>query len=210
MNGEPEYDIIQDVAWDHIKAPGDVAVGLLYHGSLAMRSDVSAAALGRLKDAPRFVDLNLRTPWYTPESVKACTDGADALKVNGDEMQVLCGMLGIGMRSMAEAATRIVRDMGLAKLYVTDGERGALGLARGGEPVRVAAAKPSELVDTVGAGDAFSAVCLCGQLKGWDMAATLERAASLAADVCGLRGAFPETTDFHAGYTHEWGLQPWR
>jgi sucrose-phosphate synthase len=50
------------------------------------------------------------------------------------------------------------------------------------------------LIDTVGAGDAFSAVVCLGLLQEWDHQVTLDRAAAFAADVCGIRGA--TTTDF--------------
>ncbi len=40
------------------------------------------------------------------------------------------------------------------------------------------------MVDTVGAGDAFSAVFILGLSKGWSTALTLERALEFAAAVC--------------------------
>lgn len=210
VDGEPEYDIVRDVAWDHIDHPGATACGILYHGSLAVRSSVSAASLARFAGADRFVDLNLRPPWYTEAAVKACVDRAHTLKVNGGEMRELCAMLGIRARGEADAAARVVEEAALQMLYVTEGERGALGMARGERPVRVPAAPAGELVDTVGAGDAFSSVCLCAQALGWDLPTTLERASALAAGVCGLRGAFPASEEFHAGYIKDWGLEPCR
>ena len=210
VDGEPEYDIVRDVAWDHIDYPGAMACGVLYHGSLAVRSPVSAASLARFAGAARFVDLNLRPPWYTEAAVKACVDRAHTLKVNSHEMHELCSMLGIGARGEEDAAARVVEVAALEMLYVTDGERGALGLARGGEPVRVPASPAAGLVDTVGAGDAFSSVCLCAQAQGWGLRTTLARASDLAAGVCGLRGAFPADAGFHAGYVKDWGIGPCR
>jgi sucrose-phosphate synthase len=60
------------------------------------------------------------------------------------------------------------------------------------------------LVDTVGAGDAFSAVVCLGLLHEWDHQTTLDRAAAFAADLCGIRGA--TTTDFGLYERHlgEW------
>ena len=71
LDGEPSYDIVADCAYDHIAArqlPGVKSreVGLVYHGTLALRSEPSAQALDALlrkTRAPSFVDLNLRKPW---------------------------------------------------------------------------------------------------------------------------------------------------
>jgi fructokinase len=49
------------------------------------------------------------------------------------------------------------------------------------------------VVDTVGAGDAFSAMCLHGLLTGRTWAESLPSAVRFAAKICGLRGA--TTTD---------------
>jgi fructokinase len=56
-------------------------------------------------------------------------------------------------------------------------------------------------VDTVGAGDAFTAVLLAGCGLGRELPATLALANRVAAFICGQRGPLP--ADAHA-------LSPWR
>ena len=62
------------------------------------------------------------------------------------------------------------------------------------------------MVDTVGAGDGFSAVCMLGRLLGWPVTLTLERANDFAAAICGIRGAIPDHADFYQPYTKDWSI----
>jgi fructokinase len=52
-------------------------------------------------------------------------------------------------------------------------------------------------VDTVGAGDAFSAVTIMGLMHGWGWERILDRAAGFAAKVCTLRGATSQDKGFY-------------
>jgi fructokinase len=61
-----------------------------------------------------------------------------------------------------------------------------------------------EILDTVGAGDAFSAVFMLGLLNGWAMPVTLQRAHHFAGAICGIRGAIPEHNDFYKPFIDEW------
>lgn len=209
-HGEPEYDIVQNVAWDHIDYQADAAGGVLYHGSLAARSPGSAATLDRLSKGPRFVDLNLRPPWYTVETVSKFVNKATILKLNIHEMRELSEMMGVRAGTVEQSAARILGEADLASLFVTDGEHGATAVTREGESAHVPAEKRDGIQDTVGAGDAFSAVCLCGEAMGWDLRTTLRRASALAADICTIRGAFPESSGLHAKHSEDWGLESCR
>jgi len=61
-------------------------------------------------------------------------------------------------------------------------------------------------VDTVGAGDAFSAVVVAGYAQQWPLARSLDAAAQLAAAVCGVRGAVPEDAAFIEHWRARLGL----
>ena len=62
----------------------------------------------------------------------------------------------------------------------------------------------SPLVDTVGAGDAFAAICILGLLNHWSMEEMLTRAGIFASAACTIRGAAPETSDFYLPYIESW------
>ncbi|MGI9519404.1 MAG: PfkB family carbohydrate kinase [Pirellulaceae bacterium] len=66
-----------------------------------------------------------------------------------------------------------------------------------GNALQQPASKPDSLIDTVGAGDAFSAATIHGILSGWDDSKTLIDAASMASRVCQLRGAITNDRGFY-------------
>jgi fructokinase len=62
------------------------------------------------------------------------------------------------------------------------------------------------LVDTVGAGDGFSAVAILGLLQGWPEAVLLQRAVEFAAAICGVAGGAPPDPAFYRPFRQAWGL----
>lgn len=198
---EPAYDIVPDRAFDHIRpVPLMPRPALLYHGTLALRQPVSAAALGELRAAGaglRFVDVNLRDPWWSAEDTLALIAGADWVKLNRDELGRLTGNpVGAEIdgnladeRALLREAAAFRARHGLAGLVVTLGADGALLALADGEPLRRPAPPLTTLADTVGAGDAFAAVLILGLTRGWPLADTLDRALAFAARICAQPGA---------------------
>lgn len=209
QDGEPAYDIVDQVAYDFIDAAqlGDVAGGMLYHGSLALRHEVSRLALEKLKSARStavFMDVNLRDPWWRSEAVLAWVDAADWVKLNEAELD----LLQVRSTDLLAAAETFMRQHGLTGLVVTRGERGALAVTHDQAPIEVAPVRALEVVDTVGAGDALSAVLLLGLNLGWPMRQTLERAQTFASALVGRRGATVDDADFYRLFIDEWKLPP--
>lgn len=68
-----------------------------------------------------------------------------------------------------------------------------------GAPVAV-----KTLVDTVGAGDAFSSVSILGLLRGWGMRKTLQHALAFAAHLCEVRGAVLPDQSIYMQCLSEW------
>ena len=166
-------------------------------GRVALRAGESWNTLRSLWDkteAPSFVDLNLREPWWTTEKVDWCLSTADWIKLNDTELAELTASPTGSFEECRDAALGLARDHAIQGVIVTRGPRGALSVV-GGKRVFEATAPPvTSMVDTVGAGDAFSAVVCLGLLHEWDYQTTLDRAASFAADLCTVRGA--TTPDF--------------
>lgn len=207
-DGEPTYDIVSDSAFDYIASDStpEVASGLLYHGSLAVRNPVSEATLARLKsraDMNLFVDVNLRAPWWKREQVLALINGADCVKLNRDELRLLGG------RSSDDliAAEEFREKHGLECLVVTLGAAGAIAVAVNQAPLRITPKSETRVVDAVGAGDAFSSVLVLGLRLGWPLTITMERAQAFAAELVQRRGATISDPNLYLSYCKAWGLE---
>ena len=203
-DGEPVYDIVHPVAWDAIACPQPLpGCDLLYHGSLAARTTRSRETLKALRAARPgkvFVDVNLRDPWWDRDTAVNLLDGAHWAKFNEDELGRLAPE---GGKPEARARALIERH-GLEALLLTAGERGARLFTAGGDSYRTGPARPAGVVDTVGAGDAFSAVTILGILRGWPLQPCLDRAQELASALVGRRGATVHDPDFYAPFTDAW------
>ncbi|MFZ5484762.1 MAG: PfkB family carbohydrate kinase [Pseudomonadota bacterium] len=207
----PAYEIPPGQAWDYIHGDHARVVGLahqpawVYFGTLAQRGVARQALLSLMQttQAAGFLDVNLRGQWWSKEVLRWSFGRADTVKMNAFELHAIAEALGLGKCDAVEQGQRLMRRYGPRRLIVTEGERGAWMLDAEAGFARCPAA-PARVVNTVGAGDAFAAVCLLGQLQGWSMETTLTRASALAADVCGLPGAVPDDDDFHAHYRRDW------
>jgi fructokinase len=186
--GGHRFEIHTDAAWDHIQAPASHDTGIVYFGSLAQRHAVSRAALrATVKRAagPRLLDLNLRPGTDTPALAAESLMLADWVKLNEDE-------LGCLLAWFEPTLPALMDRFALLGLVLT---RGAAGCALYGEHGRLLAEEPGvpqpDLVDSVGAGDAFTALLLGGMTLGCHLGATLRLANRYAAMICGTRGPLP-------------------
>ena len=207
-DGEPQYEIVPDSAWDFIRQehlPALPANALLYHGSLALRQPVSRATweyLSQQPELPRFIDINLRAPWWDAPSIAPLLRHATYLKLNADELPTL-----IPQAADTEAQIQqLFTDSALQYLILTQGAAGAMAIAARGERWQVTPEHTTHVVDTVGAGDAFSSVVLLGLLNGWGMAQTVQRAQQFASAVVGLRGATTRSMAFYQPFIDAWQL----
>tara|TARA_R110002110_G_scaffold362241_1_gene572042 strand:- start:123332 stop:124225 length:894 start_codon:yes stop_codon:yes gene_type:complete len=202
-NGEPAYEIQQNCAYDAISKPSIDPCRLLYHGTLALRSAPSAVTLDSLRDEHDglvFVDVNLRSPWWQADSVESLLGHAHWVKLNEQELHLLAAESGQLDAVMESFAARY----GLQGLVVTCGEQGARALTPDGGLLTVRPQDNVVVTDTVGAGDAFSAVCLIGLLHAWPLHTTLQRAQSFAARVVGQRGATTRSRAFYEAARLGW------
>ena len=197
--GEPAYDILWPCAWDAIDPParrGDI--GLLYHGSLALRETRSRSALEHIRQGNPplvFIDVNLRAPWWRREAVLETLRGAHWVKLSAEELAKLAGP--------ALDAPGFLRQHALQGLIVTHGARGAELFRANGERLEV---RPpaAPVADTVGAGDAFAAVMILGLLEQWPHGLALQRAQGFASAVVGVRGATVRERAFYRPFVTAW------
>jgi fructokinase len=196
--GGHRFEIHADAAWDHLEPVDTAGAGLVYFGSLAQRAPASRASIRaavKRGGAPVLLDLNLRPGTDTPALAAESLMLADWLKINEDELDRLIAWFEPDLPSLMArfALQRVIVTRGEAG-YAVYGEHGAL--LTSGEGVAQAA-----FVDSVGAGDSFTAVLLAGLALGCDLGATLRLANRYAAMICGVRGPLPDDPAV---------LAPWR
>ena len=207
-NGEPGYDIVDNQAYDFIDPaamPPLPDCALLYHGSLAVRNAGSGRALQQLqqgRELQRLVDINLRSPWWQRETVMSLLRGACWIKLNEVELALLVPEV-----ETLQAQMQHLQECCAARLLiVTCGAAGAMVLTSGGEEFRVEPQGHSEVIDTVGAGDAFTSVMLLGLLRGWGVPLMLEHAQAFASAITGVRGATHNDPGFYQPFIENWKL----
>ena len=199
VEGEPNFEVLKDVAWDYIDVPENWPVECqpaeaLVFGSLAQRSARNRAVLDAMfvamPTALKVLDVNLRDAFKDYEQVWALARSADLVKLNDEEVQAL--MQTTPTRANAEDCARsFQRQAGCDTVCLTMGAQGA-GLLRCNEWHWVDAV-PVKVRDTVGAGDSFLAGLLYGLLiTQEDATTTLRRSAALASFVASSDGATPD------------------
>lgn len=197
QDGQPSYEIVQNQAYDDIDQQAALHIAqtqspaLIYHGSLALRSEASRTALNAIVEktgAPVFLDINLREPWWSLPLLDDILQRATWVKLNDEELCIVCRQALSTGPELHTYAKKVFEDYQLERLIVTRGEHGAFVLSKEGvvegQPVPV-----RKLVDTVGAGDAFSAVTIAGILKNKPIQETLDSALAFASKVCEQQGA---------------------
>ena len=198
--GEPQYEISSDVAWDfcewtaglELMAPG---VDAVCFGTLFQRSSVNRETLNRFlaltrEDCLRVFDVNLRQQFWTNDIIVDSLNAANVLKLNQDELPIVAAAVGIS-GSVDVAVDELLRAFGLRMVVLTRGSEGSL-LATKTERDTIAA-ESVELVDAVGAGDAFTACVTMGMLHNLDLPVINRLASKLAARVCEHSGAVSST-----------------
>lgn len=214
------FQIAEDVAWDYIDlaqvtaAVGGVQPAFVYFGTLAQRHLVSRRAIRELAgstQAIRYVDLNLRDGPDNKSIVEQSLALADWVKVNDEEFfQLLEWFDGANQHSTTWGTPELMRGIaslinrfGLKRLIVTRGDQGyACFDAYGQCEAEGSGAHQAHVVDTVGAGDGFSAMLIASCVQGFDIQQALHRANAHASHICGHRG--PMSADMQS-YAH-WRL----
>lgn len=198
--GSHHFDILPDQAYDYIDAEpinrviATVPPRLAYFGTLALRSATSRqAAMSLLQSChcPVFLDINLRAPWYGKDILVAALQQADIVKLNDDELAVVADMLGFETPDAQAQAVALQQRFALRQVLVTCGAAGSWLLDEHQQLFRAPPAESLQVVDTVGAGDAYAAVFIQGLLQGWEVPTILHRASQYAAAQCRVRGAAP-------------------
>jgi fructokinase len=205
--GEPTYQIVEDVAWDHIavtRAQHELvrSADVLWFGTLAQRSRVSrdsirqliAAARSEPRDILIVCDLTLRQLFYTPEIIRHSLEVCRVLRAGEDELRIVKGLFGRGRATDREFAHELMDTFGILLIAVTHGARGCT-LHTPDAEVRVPGLVV-DVVDTVGTGRAFTAAMVTKLLEGAPFGEVARYANLAAAYVATQPGATPRFSPY--------------
>ncbi|HVK18007.1 MAG TPA: carbohydrate kinase [Fimbriiglobus sp.] len=219
--GQPAYSITEDVAWDYIGWDDQLnrlarRAKAVSFGTLGSRSGPSVVATFAREvyttrpTTPRVFDVNIRQQYFTRATIVGLLGMASWLKVNDEELALLDGlgcdlftpsidMIQLGMAAgvagwqyhridvvcvtRGQSGCRVYRqwevdDPDEGSSYVVDENTDESGV-------------PARVVDTVGAGDAFTAAMVCLHLEGRPLRECARFANHYAARVCEHQGATP-------------------
>ncbi len=193
--GQPQYTIGRQVAWDAIEFDESArklaeSAAVVCFGTLVQLGNISARTLYRLLEtasaATKILDLNLRQPLPTLDTVTASLRQADVLKCNIEELQQLARWYSIDSNTDGIAiAERLQERFELKAVFWTCGAEGCCWQTGHNCVVAEVPQFPAEPdADSVGAGDAAGAALAIGLVLGWKP----ERIV-MAANVCGAFAA---------------------
>ncbi|MDH3462375.1 MAG: PfkB family carbohydrate kinase [Acidimicrobiia bacterium] len=184
-DGADRFELAHPVAWDRIEVPDQLpAHDVLYFGSLVGRDEPSRRALfatGEMSTAPiKVCDVNLRAPWVDHSTIDWALAHANVVKCSTEELAMLSPK---GVAGLFDAHDQ------LELVAVTAGSDGAALHRR--DVVYQQSAPSVDVVDTVGAGDAFTAALIEGLRSGMDDPGVLRHAIEFAGRAAGTRGGLP-------------------
>ncbi len=196
---EPSYEICEERAWDYVLDPGISCNGMIYHGLLSLRNEITRATLRAILDrsnAKRFFDVNLRPPYDSMDLISSWLNGVSWLKLNLDELETLVGN-SVSFEDCRDSVNTLRDRYEIENVLLTAGSKGAKIIGIDGEASFSPAPTPKPFVDTVGAGDSFAAYTIHGLQKKLPMDQLVAEASQFAAKVCGLQGATSNDPHFY-------------
>ena len=199
--GKPTFEIHTGSAWDHIALSSACEAKIakadaVYFGTLGQRSEMSRQSRrqgltqAEKRGILRVLDVNLRKPFYDASLIRESIEKASVLKLSDDELPEIAAASNILEDSNPENTLRsILKRFDLDLVVMTHGAKGAI-LVSATETFDQPGI-PTKVVDTVGAGDAFTAAFVLGLLRGEANQDILRKACETASAVCSIVGAVP-------------------
>lgn len=196
--GKPTYDIHTNVAWDHIPFTAELEalasqLDAACFGSLSQRSPVTRETIRSFlhsmpQTSVKIFDVNLRQSFFSKELIEQSLKLVNVLKLSDEELPVLRDLFEL-QGGVAEQIRQLLEMFDLRLIAFTRGPLGSLLL--GANEVHDFPGLEAEVIDTVGAGDSFTAALCMGLLRDWPLSDVNHFANKVAAYVCSQKGATP-------------------
>ncbi|MES2307235.1 MAG: carbohydrate kinase [Verrucomicrobiota bacterium] len=196
--GVPTFEITENVAWDYVEMTKELeslarSADAICFGSLAQRKARTKKTIYELirlmpEKSLKIFDVNLRQHFYSREVLDHSLVLANVLKVSEEELPILANAFNL-TGSVVSQLTHLLSRFKLKLIAYTRGGNGSLLLTADHSHDHLGC--KAVVVDTVGAGDSFTAVICWGLLHRLSLAEINALANQTAAYVCSQAGAMP-------------------
>ena len=194
---EPTYKLNDNCAWDHIPLTNNLKrfaakSDLIVFGTIAQRSFESRNTIKKALELSKYpskilFDINLRLNFYTKEIIEESLSASNYLKLNDEEESVLKIIFNKNIG-------QIISDYNLELAILTLGPKGSRIITS--NTVSECPSTKCEIIDTVGAGDSFTAFFIINYLNGMSIPESQKKASNVAAYVCAHNGATVQIPDY--------------
>ncbi len=209
--GQAEYVFHEPVAWDFLEFTPEwkklavsadaVCFGTLAQRDPASRKTIHAFLAATRRDCVRVFDVNLRKPFYTRGVLEDSLGKATILKLNDAEMPEVLRLVKLDVGPFGEldssmlrkGAQALLEEFPLQLVCITMGGSGSLLVTR--EIFDQHPGIPIQVVDTIGAGDAFTAALTSYYLQGAPLPVLNEAGNRWGSWVASQAGAMPALSD---------------
>lgn len=198
-NKIPEYEICENVAWDNIPFLEETEnlarnTKLVCFGSLAQRNSVSKDTIRKFLQAmpessSKIFDINLRQHFYNKDVIHDSLILANMMKINDEELKVIAQMFDLEDDDEQKICKWLLCKYELQIVILTRGTNGSYIFSQ--DETSFLPTPKVEVVDTVGAGDSFTAAFAVSYMNGEKIADAHKLAVDLSAYVCSQQGAMP-------------------
>jgi fructokinase len=193
------FTFLENSAWDFLEATPDWLAAMakaqaVCFGTLAQRGSVSRETIHRCLDATPaetliVYDVNLRPPFFERSWIERSLARATIVKLNDEEVRVLGPLLLGQTLNDRDFARWLLSAYPAEAVCITRGAAGAL-VVTANEVIEVPGT-PVTVVDTVGAGDAFTSALIWARLAAWPWDRAARFANCIGALVASRPGAMP-------------------
>jgi len=205
-NKVPRFTISSECSFDHLKLNDiskhifETETDLLYFGTFTTRKGTSRDTVISMLNRPDkkyFCDLNLRHDFYTKDFIEKTLSTCNVIKVNEYELEKLKQYFNLAP-SNNDAINQLLHNFNIDLIGLTLGDKGAELYSKTNKSYY--RSPQTEIVDTLGAGDAFAAILCLGYLKSLPIERTNRLANEFALEVCMVNGALPPDDKIYLKY----------
>lgn len=198
----PEWEIVTCTAYDFIELNSgikkliDEKTNCIYFGTLAQREKISRNTIQSLfnRRVKYFYDLNIRQNFFSKDIIESSLKTANVVKLNFDELAIIKELFfeyNENSSSLNKIGEIIIKKFDIELLCITMGEKGAVLYKENDHCFYQTNVIKTDIIDTVGAGDAYAAILCIGYLRNWDIRKTNKLASDFAAEIIKIQGALP-------------------